>query len=67
MREKRFFTGRKPGRVRSTAWPGSEADVGDIVARMAPEGVVTDLVSLITMLNRCSATLQPWAESAPRR
>ena len=41
--------------------------VGDIVARMAPEGVVTDLVSLITMLNHYSATLQPWAESVAKR
>jgi SPP1 gp7 family putative phage head morphogenesis protein len=41
--------------------------VGDIVRRMAPDGVVADLVALIGMLNRYSAILQPWAESVASR
>ena len=64
---KRFLAGRRTEAAYARQLGQVARHVGDIVARMAPEGVVTDLVSLITMLNHYSATLQPWAESVARR
>jgi SPP1 gp7 family putative phage head morphogenesis protein len=63
----RFLAGRKAETQYAIQLRRVAKHVGDIISGMAPEGVVTDLVALIAMLNRYSAILQPWAESVAKR
>jgi SPP1 gp7 family putative phage head morphogenesis protein len=63
----RFLAGRKAERQYAQRLNQVADQIGRIVRRMAPNGVVTDISALMAALDRYADILTPWAESAVSR
>lgn len=63
----RFLAGRLAEKQYAIRLRQVAKHVGELVRGMAPDGLVTDVAALISILNRYGETLKPWAESVASR
>ena len=63
----RFLAGRKAESMYRSRLNQVARQIDNIVRGMAPQGVVTDLSAITSVLNRYAEALGPWAESVASR